>query len=238
MTKNKKEIDNEYYHANKAKRRAQQNTNYQRKKELTEKQRKEMEHSLYNAESIKVLMSWREYTELSKEKKKSWADFVWTLEDIVKNINFADVTQLQKLELLAGNLIRDYRYIGKVASKIKSDWKVLTEKEQNKLVKYWALEKVRREKALVDKIEEFVKQGESYEKEIELAKFHEERGKVKCECWQCQEQKKIRSELKVEQRKEEPKEKIECGECGKFVSLSSWNEEAGACKKCVKRLNG
>jgi len=65
-------------------------------------------------------------------------------------------------------------------------------------------------------------QGKTYEKEIELAKFHEERGKIKCECYACAEQKKIRSEV-IEERnkiiadyeKEQKTDKEQCPECKK-----------------------
>jgi len=45
------------------------------------------------------------------------------------------------------------------------------------------------------------KQGDSYIKEIERAKFHEERGKINCECYACEEQKKIRSEIIAKRKK-------------------------------------
>jgi len=41
------------------------------------------------------------------------------------------------------------------------------------------------------------KQSQEYLKDIELAKFHEERGKIKCECYDCEEQKEIQKEIKV-----------------------------------------
>ena len=239
MPKSKKELDNEYYQQNKEHKKAQRRIRYQEQKELAEKQKKEMEHSLYTAESIKILMTWGEFTNFSKEKKKQWAEFMWTLKEIADNILFADVTQLQKLELLTSNIVRDYHETAKTFErKLVTDWTILNAAEQNKLVKRWGRERAREKKALDDKIEEFVKQGESHEKDIELMKFHEERGKVKCDCWKCQEEKKIRGEIKDEQRGKEPKEKIECSECKKMVSLSSWNEDEGACKPCVKRLNG
>ncbi|CAG8793379.1 6006_t:CDS:2 [Cetraspora pellucida] len=36
------------------------------------------------------------------------------------------------------------------------------------------------------------------EKDIEMAKFHEARGKVKCDCWQCEKEKEARKEVKRE----------------------------------------
>lgn len=51
----------------------------------------------------------------------------------------------------------------------------MSEKAKSKLIKYWGREKVRKEQELTEKLAEQEKQGESYEKELELAKFHEER---------------------------------------------------------------
>jgi len=59
------------------------------------------------------------------------------------------------------------------------------------------------------------RKSQEYLKEIELAKFHEERGKIKCECYRCVESKRIQGEIKAQILKDEPKEKsimIE-GEC-------------------------
>ena len=58
--------------------------------------------------------------------------------------------------------------------------------------------------------------------EIELAKFHEERGKIKCECYQYAESKKIRSEVIQERKKiiadyEKKADKERCPECQKWV---------------------
>jgi len=66
------------------------------------------------------------------------------------------------------------------------------------------------------------KQSQAYLKEIESAKFHEQRGKIKCECWQCAESKKIQGEVIAERKKiiadyekEQKAEKEQCPECKK-----------------------
>jgi len=66
------------------------------------------------------------------------------------------------------------------------------------------------------------KQSQNYLKEIERAKFHEERGKIKCECYWCEEQKQIRAEIKAERKKiiaeyekEQKADKEQCPECKK-----------------------
>jgi len=67
------------------------------------------------------------------------------------------------------------------------------------------------------------KQSQEYLKEIELAKFHEERGKKGCKCWQCEQkaviQKEIKGkmdkELKELEKQEADNEKGKCVMCGK-----------------------
>jgi len=76
--------------------------------------------------------------------------------------------------------------------------------------------------------------SQEYLKEIELAKFHEERGKIKCECYRCAERKRIQGEIKEELFKDEPKETIslvkgECANCYEYKKVSS---ESGLCRKC------
>ena len=66
-----------------------------------------------------------------------------------------------------------------------------------------------------------------------MAKFHEERGKINCPCYDCENKKVVRGAIKAKIKKEieelEPEvEKGECLICGKFKELG----EEGACKKC------
>ncbi|CAJ0834409.1 12763_t:CDS:2, partial [Entrophospora sp. SA101] len=91
----------------------------------------------------------------------------------------------------------------------------------------------RKENELTTKLEEQEKQGKSYEKEIELAKFHEERGKIKCDCYSCEAQKEIQTEVKVKIKKEMAdydcqsgvSDKEQCPECKKWVK--ELDEESG-----------
>ena len=46
--------------------------------------------------------------------------------------------------------------------------------------------------------EQLEQQSQTYLKELESAKFHEQRGKIKCECYQCQESKQIQGKIKKE----------------------------------------
>ncbi|WNE40279.1 MAG: hypothetical protein GBAus27B_000346 [Mycoplasmataceae bacterium] len=70
--------------------------------------------------------------------------------------------------------------------------------EQQKLIRYWGYEKSRQEQNYLAKEEKLTQQSQSYLKEIELAKFHEERGKIKCSCYDCSEKKKIQNEISKE----------------------------------------
>ena len=80
---------------------------------------------------------------------------------------------------------------------------------------------MRKENSLAEALEQQEQTSKDYEKELELAKFHEERGKVKCECWSCEEKKQIQAEVKAEQKKivdnydqgQKATEKEQCPEC-------------------------
>ena len=89
-------------------------------------------------------------------------------------------------------------------------------------------------KLFYDTAEQLERQGQQYEKELELAKFHEERGKIKCDCYSCAEKEQIQSEIKKEIAKEsEIKEKVQCPECSKIVK--KLDEDSGVCKSCQKK---
>jgi len=67
------------------------------------------------------------------------------------------------------------------------------------------------------------KQSQFYLKELERAKFHEERGKVNCPCYDCEAKKEIRAEIKAKLNKEmdnydqrnKASDKEQCPECRK-----------------------
>jgi hypothetical protein len=180
-----------------------------------------------------VLLSLKEYTELNREKMKLWYDFNWTIQDCQKT-GFYDIIQIQKIEQLAGNLNRDYYQTAK--SKSKSSWNSLSEKEKEKLIKYWAREKARKEQELADKLAEQEKQGETWEKDLELAKFHEERGKIKCECYDCENRKEIQGEIKEKMLNGDERKlaKEQCSECKKWVKKV--DKENGVCGGCMGKF--
>ena len=107
---------------------------------------------------------------------------------------------VMKLRESAERLINDYWKSAKSEVSKGNSWNSLSEEQQNKLIiKYWGREKTRREEQLTELLNELENQGETYEKDIELAKFHEERGKVNCKCWHCSESKYLSSQAKQEQ---------------------------------------
>jgi len=171
-----------------------------------------------------------------------WLDFIWTFEDCQKT-GFYDIIQIQKLEQLAGNLTRDYYQTAN--SKTKSSWNSLNDKEKSKLIKYWGQEKARKEQELADNLTAQEKQGETLEKELErslwafnkdqeLAKFHEERGKIKCPCYDCENKREIQGEIKEKMVNDDEKEKEQCSECKQW--FKELDEENGVCRKCVKKF--
>jgi hypothetical protein len=164
---------------------------------------------------------------------KLWCNFMWTIQDCQKT-GFFDIIQIQQLEQLAGNLTRNYYQTAQ--SKSKSDWNSLSVEEKNKLIKYWANEKVRKKNELNEKLTAWENQAKEYEKELELAKFHEERGKIKCECYDCANRKGIQSEIKEQLFKDEPKQIISlvkntCANCYEYKKI---DKESGLCGKCSK----
>jgi len=187
----KKQQQQEKYQQNKESIKAQKKINYAKKKEQSQLITKQIQAKYYGAEAIKILITFGEYTELSKEKKKLWLDFNWTLKDCQKLINdgVGDVVAIMKLEQITGKLIKDFWDTAKSEKRNKSkSWNALDYDEQQRLIRYWGYEKARLENGYLDTTEQLERQSQTYLKEIELAKFHEERGKLKCECGWCEEQ--------------------------------------------------
>ena len=187
-------------------------------------------------DNIKVLLSLKEYTELNKEKHKLWLDFAWTLKDCHQVVS--SIEEVMKLRESAENLIKDYRETAINKVKKGQNWNSLSEQEKEKIIKYWANEKVRKENELNEKLTAWENQAKEYEKELELAKFHEERGKIKCECWQCVESKqlleKINSQLFSNNEKSEEKQEKITGECANCYEYKKIDKESGLCGKCSK----
>jgi hypothetical protein len=240
--KSRQQIYQENYQKNKDRKKAQQKINYAKKKEQTELATQQAWGKHYGAEAIRILMSLKQYTELNQQKMKLWADFNWTLKDCYKAVKegINDITPIMKLEQVASNLVRDYWKTAKSEERKGKNWNSLTEEQQTKLIRYWGYEKARVENGYLDTAEKLEKQSQEYKKDIELAKFHEERGKVKCECYSCEQKKeiqqevkkKINQELKELDQQEQNNGKGKCCMCGKIREL----DEEGACKNCSESL--
>jgi len=189
----------------------------------------------YQAQNIKVLISLKEYLNLSKEKQKLWINFNFTFEDLSQGVG--DIIEIMKLKEVAEILINDYWKTAKSEAKTLSDsWNSLTEEQQERLINYWAKEKARKDNNLLTSLEKQAQESKAYLEEIELAKFHEERGKIKCDCYDCISKKELQNQAEAEQKEyfAESKEldKEPCSDCGKYVK---WlDEDNGVCRKCLQ----
>jgi hypothetical protein len=225
--KSRQQIYSENYQKNKERKRVQQKERYLQKKQCEQEQL----NKYYQAINIKVLLSFKEYISLNKDKHKLWLDFNRTLKDIKEEIH--DIVAIMKLRESADNLIRDYWETAKGEVKKGKNWNSLSEEQQQRLIRYWGYEKARIENNFLTTAEQLEKQSQSYLKELELAKYHEERGKIKCPCYQCQESKQIQGKIKEQLFKEDKTEKEQCPECKKWVK--ELDEEAGVCKSCKRK---
>ncbi|CAG8782210.1 4447_t:CDS:1, partial [Cetraspora pellucida] len=82
--------------------------------------------------------------------------------------------------------------------------------------------------------EQLEKQSQEYLKEIELTKYREERGKINCECYVCEEQKKIKSEAEAEREKildEYEAEQKKSGDYGESETVRAECMNCGEIKK-------
>jgi len=68
--KSKQQIDKEYYQKNQAKKKAQQRERYYQKKEQAELSTKQQLGKYYGAEAFKILISFKNYVELNKDKRQ------------------------------------------------------------------------------------------------------------------------------------------------------------------------
>ena len=235
----KKQQQKERYQQDKERIKAQKKINYAKKKAQEQLSTKQIQAKYYQAKHIEVLMPFKEYTELNKKKMKLWIDFNQTLKDINKGIT--GIVDIMKLEQVTNNLIRDFWETAKSEKrKLSKSWNSLDYDQQQRVIKYWGYEKVRIENGYLDEEERLERQSNNYLKEIERAKFHEERGKINCDCWDCETKKEIQAEIKAEREKiiadyekEQKADKEQCPECQKWVK--ELDEEAGVCKGCKKK---
>lgn len=249
LSKTRQRINQGNYQKNREQRKEKRRERYQQQKEQAQQTEKEQLSKYYEAESIKILMSFKDYTELNPAKKKLWLDFNWTLQDCQKSFKegYADVVAIMKLEQVAHSLVSDYWVTAKSEKgKQERHWNNLDYDEQQRLIRYWGYEKARVENNYIEEEERLEKQSREYLKAIELAKFHEERGKKGCKCWQCEQKATIQKEVKAKIKKELEEtektvdsywggisEKEQCPECNKWVK--ELDEEAGTCRSCKRK---
>lgn len=205
------------YSANRYQLKKQEYHNWYLKRKENRKAQKENQLQLlqeknkryYGAESIKVLLSLKEYAELNKDTRKTWIDFNRTFKDLNK-IGINNIVEIMRLNELADILIKDY---WKTAKQTKTNqirhWNLLTTEQQNKLIKYWAKRKVQQEQSFNIYKELLNKESEQSEKElsqqIETLKHHETRGLKGCKCWHCQ-------DSNIREKDTKPKKKKIIGE--------------------------
>lgn len=240
--------DQEYYHnyyqLNKDKKKQQQRDNYHRKqaqeareKAQREKETLELAPSLYHAHNIKILLDFKTYTELTRGKQ-AWLNFTNTLQNL--HDQGADLVSIMRLEQAAHNLIQDYNITAKQAGGIKRRWNQLSQEKQNRLLKYWARERILDDETLNGKFQAWDRKAEREEKALEMLKYHEERGKIKCQCWQCQAEKRATQSAQAtadeyftepESHEERTEVLSDCGQCGENKRV---DVESGLCRKCER----
>lgn len=230
--KSKSQIDHAYYQNHKEKKKEQRRERYQQQKH----QKKATLNKYYGAEAVKILMSLKEYTELNKEKRKRWLNFVWTFKDLSdwenERPDIHDIIQVMKLREEADNLITDYWTTAKHEVKKGKLWNSLDQEQKDRLIRYWSQEKVRKDKQLLSELEQQEQAGSLHQKAIELAKFHEERGKIKCPCYDCETKKELQAKIRQKLFKENKSDQEQCPECKKWVK--ELDEESGVCKNCLE----
>ncbi|CAG8465651.1 11094_t:CDS:2 [Paraglomus occultum] len=95
-------------------------------------------------------------------------------DDLAEN-GVHNTSEIMRLCELGEILIRDYRETDKKELAIGKHWLSLTPEQQEKLIRYWSYEKARIENNFLTTTEQLEKQSQEHLKDIESAKFHEER---------------------------------------------------------------
>ena len=252
-TKRKKkprsQADKEYYQRHKEQVQQRKKEQYQKSKEQKKAQALARYHQRkkelattnnYIAKDIKILLSLKEYSESSKERKGQVADFLIEVKDIT-GIGLFDISQVQQLELLAGNLRRDYySQVRQEVRKRTRSWASLSEKERREFLAYLARRRAREIRRKEGEEKELNEEAKEWEKEIERElnydAFHRERGKIKCGCELCEsrKQREKKEEILKELEEEEKTEKVQCANCERMVK--DLNED-DICKKCAEEFS-
>lgn len=167
----------------------------QKQRERRQKIKGRINNKYYEADSVQVLITFAEYTKLSKGKRL-WSDFSATLHEIQQGVS--SIIEIMKLRESANNLIRNYRDTAHGKIKEVEHWNNLTDNQQQRLIEYWSRERVRKKNHLTAVLTQQTQDAKQHEKEIERAKYHEERGKENCHCYYCEEKRQIQEEIKAE----------------------------------------
>lgn len=125
--KSRQQIYRENYQKNKEIKKAQRRARYAQQKQQTEKELSKY----YQANSIKVLISLKEYTELNLAKQKLWLDFMGTFKKLNES-GINDIVDIVRLEELTSNLTRDYWETAKNEVKKGKNWNNLNLEQQTK----------------------------------------------------------------------------------------------------------
>ena len=96
----KKIIDTIYYQKNAEKKREQRKIRYQQDKQKQKKELAKKVQKYSQVENYKVLITFKEYTLLNKDKQEKWFDFSRTLKDLADN-GVHNTSELMRLSELA-----------------------------------------------------------------------------------------------------------------------------------------
>src|SRR5438128_8820154 len=108
----KKIIDRIYYQKNAAKKKAERIKRYQEQKKKQKKELAKKVNRYSQVENYQVLITFKEYTLLNKNKQQKWFDFSRTLKDLAED-GVHNTSELMRLGELGEILIRDYRETAK-----------------------------------------------------------------------------------------------------------------------------
>jgi hypothetical protein len=170
------------------------------------KEKEESIENVYNEKSIDVLLSLKDYTNLSKQQKSYWLNFSWTLAKL--NNGIADITEVQELVKRGEQLISDYWIFDQQkATKSKKRWDALSEDERSKFVSFLSQKRVEFEDKLQEKELSKEEKSKMFRKEIvhwlDDISYHETRGRIDYDCnrWFASgEEKEFWSQLKNEDK--------------------------------------
>jgi len=178
---------------------------YLKKKTEREKKEKENRGNYYEANHIKVFISFKDYLNNSSEKIKLWKDFNAVYEQLRGGVS--SIIEIMRLREVAENLISDYWKTGKEKIRLDRQWSSLTREEQLTKIKAWEKAREREEQELLNSLEDQERHMKEKRKEKVLRKQNEQ--------------------VLEDYKDKKDKECLNCGDTVKRL-----NQETGTCKKC------